>query len=261
MSTVAAKKPPVTGRDPNSTPASTTPSRATPRSATPGSTPAGPTHGRTRSFRTGTPVSARAAAGQRRESLAPPANNGATQSVEEEEAARGEKVAMLDDLKDRLAKAETASDDYRKQAEVLQARLDESTQEQVKYEEKCHEHEEQIEGLQNEMREATRKIRELEGIYETEHSAMVKDKEEMANREEELQMVIARLKDSLNQQKLTTEDETRSARSRKSTMPFFSPFWPARGTRLTPNVQPTQMEAVSPRPHPSNEAIRGTNPS
>lgn len=129
---------------------------------------------------------------------------------------------MLDDLKERLAKAETASEDYRKQAEVLQARLDEATQEQVKYEEKCHETEEQIETLQNEKREATRKIRELETIYETEHSAMVKDKEEMANREEELQMVIARLKDSLNQQKMSGEDETRSARSRKWALRFLT---------------------------------------
>lgn len=127
---------------------------------------------------------------------------------------------MLDDLKERLAKAETASEDFRKQAEVLQARLDEATQEQVKYEEKCHETEEQIEALQNEKREATRKIRELEAIYETEHSAMVKDKEEMANREEELQMVIARLKDSLNQQKMSGEDETRSSRSRKCASRF-----------------------------------------
>lgn len=122
---------------------------------------------------------------------------------------------MLDDLKERLAKAETASEEYRKQAEVLQSRLDEATQEQVKYEEKCHEHEEQIEGLQNEKREATRKIREWETIYETEHSAMVKEKDDMANREEELQMVIARLKDSLNQQKMTGDEEPRSSRSRK----------------------------------------------
>lgn len=128
---------------------------------------------------------------------------------------RAEHLAMLDDLKDRLAKAEMSSEEYRKQAEVLQARFDDVNKEHVKYEEKCHELEEQSEALQNEKREATRKIREMEAIYEAERSAMVKEKEEHANREEELQMVIARLKDSLNQQKMTPEDEPRPSRSSK----------------------------------------------
>ncbi|KAF3760626.1 hypothetical protein M406DRAFT_217692, partial [Cryphonectria parasitica EP155] len=198
----------ISGRDPNSTSSPmSTPSRTTPRSSTPNGNlaerPAG-NHARTRSFRTSTPVSARATAGQRRESLVPSTSGS---SVEEEEAARAEKLAMLDDLKDRLGKAEISSEEYRKQAEVLQARFDEVTKEQVKYEEKCHELEEQSEALQNEKREATRKIREMEAIYEAERSAMVKEKEDMANREEELQMVIARLKDSLNQQKMAGEDE------------------------------------------------------
>lgn len=216
MSTIATKKPPVTGRDPGSASSSSAAaSRATPRSSTPNGNladrPGAGSHARTRSFRTGTPVSARAAAG-RRESLAP-SPSGPT--VEEEETVRAEHLAMLDDLKDRLAKAEMSSEEYRKQAEVLQARFDDVNKEHVKYEEKCHELEEQSEGLQNEKREATRKIREMEAIYEAERSAMVKEKEEHANREEELQMVIARLKDSLNQQKMTPEDEPRSSRSSK----------------------------------------------
>lgn len=124
-------------------------------------------------------------------------------------------------MKDRLARAETTSEEYRKQAEVLQSRLDETVSEQVKYEEKCHEHEEQIEALQNEQREATRKIREMEAIYEAERSSMVKEKEEMSNREEQLQMIIARLKDSLNQKmsKEDNDDEVRSTRSLNPTSP------------------------------------------
>ncbi|KAJ0119217.1 hypothetical protein J7T55_013454 [Diaporthe amygdali] len=230
MSTVAAKKPPVTGRDPNSTLTSSSPSasRATPRSSTPTSSAAAAggsaqSHARSRSFRSGTPVSARAAAGQRRESPLSSTNGPSsnTANVEAEEAARAETVALLDDLKDRLAKAETTSEDYRKQAEVLQSKLDETISEQVKYEEKCHEHEEQIEALQNEQRESTRKIREMEAIYEAERSAMVKEKEEMSNREEQLQMIIARLKDSLNQKmsKEDNDDEIRSTRSLNPTSP------------------------------------------
>ncbi|PSR76081.1 hypothetical protein BD289DRAFT_463899 [Coniella lustricola] len=216
MATLAAKKPPVTGRDPGvASSTSPSPSRATPRSvASVGSlrdrAAGAPGHARTRSFRTSTPVSARSAAGQRRDSLLPPT---ADSTLEEEEAVRAEKLAMLDDLKDRLAKAEMSSEEYRKQAEVLQSRFDEVTKDQVKYEEKCHELEEQSEALQHEKREATRKIREMEAIYEAERSAMVKEKEDMANREEDLQMVIARLKDSLNQQKMSNDDEPRLSRS------------------------------------------------
>ncbi|KUI72910.1 hypothetical protein VM1G_08515 [Cytospora mali] len=222
MSTVAAKKTPVVGREPSSSvTSSSTTSRVTPRSSTPTSTTAAggsaPNHARSRSFRSGTPVSARAAAGQRRESPLSSTNGSGSNvaAVEAEEAARAETIAALDDLRERLAKAETASEEYRKQAEVLQSRFDEATKEQVKYEEKCHEHEEQIEALQNEQRESTRKIREMEAIYEAERSAMVKEKEDMSNREEELQMVIARLKDSLNQKmsKEDNDDEPRSSRS------------------------------------------------
>lgn len=224
MSTVAAKKTPVVGRDPTSSiTSSSSTSRATPRSSTPTTTPAAggsaPTHARSRSFRSGTPVSARAAAGQRRESPLASTNGSSSNNaaVEAEEAARAETIAAIDDLRERLSKAETASEDYRKQAEVLQSRFDEATKEQVKYEEKCHEYEEQIESLQNEHRESTRKIREMEAIYEAERSAMVKEKEDMSNREEELQMVIARLKDSLNQKmsKEDNDDEPRFSRSRK----------------------------------------------
>lgn len=228
MSTISAKKPPIPGRDPSSTASmsSSSTSRATPRSTTPGGTSptarpgsAADNHARTRSFRTGgAPISARQAAGERRKSLLPAGVNGSpnlnsVSSVEEEETVRAENIAALDDLKERLTRAEMSSEEYRKQAEVLQARFDDVTRDQVKYEEKCHELEEQTEALENEKREATRKIREMEAIYEAERSSIVKEKEEMANKEEELQMVIARLKDSLNQQKLVTDDDARSSRS------------------------------------------------
>lgn len=79
-------------------------------------------------------------------------------------------------------------------------------------EEKVHENEEQIEWLTNEKREAARQMREMEGIYEAERGAMMKEKEEMANREEEMQTVIQRLKDSLAQR---NSDEDRPSRQCK----------------------------------------------
>lgn len=139
---------------------------------------------------------------------------------EREDAARAETVALLDDLKDRLAKAEGASEQFKKQAEVLQSRLDDAIKEQAKLEEKVHENEEQLESLRNERREAGRQMREMEAIYEGERSAMSKEKEDMANREEEMQAVIQRLKDSLAQRTLNGDDEPRP--TRQCTLPVFT---------------------------------------
>lgn len=124
--------------------------------------------------------------------------------------ARAETVALIDDLKERLQKADITSEQYRKQAEVLQSRLDDALKEQAKLEERVHESEEQIEALRNEKREGARQMREMEAIYEAERSSMMKEKEEMANREEEMQTVINRLKDTLNQRNV--EDEYRPTR-------------------------------------------------
>ncbi|KAM7207609.1 hypothetical protein V8F20_002087 [Naviculisporaceae sp. PSN 640] len=212
------KKPPATGRE---TPTGT-PSRPSAKPATPTSTPASSSNlARNRSVRTSTPVSARAAASQRRESLlsngtTAAAGSGNAGNVEREESIRAETVALLDDLKDRLAKAETASETYKRQTEVLQSKLDEALKEQAKMEEKVHENEEQIEWLTNEKREAARQMREMESIYEAERSAMMKEKEEMANREEEMQTVIQRLKDSLAQR---NSDEDRPSRQSANNSP------------------------------------------
>ncbi|KAK3358872.1 hypothetical protein B0T25DRAFT_78318 [Lasiosphaeria hispida] len=206
------KKPPASGRE---TPTGT-PSRPTPRATTPSSAAATATGGvtRARSVRTGNPVSARAAVSQRRESLLSNGTSSITSGpsqtdVEREEAIRAETVALLDDLKERLSKAETASESYKRQTEVLQDKLDEALAEQAKLEEKVHESEEQIESLANEKREAARQMREMESIYEAERSAMMKEKDEMANREEQMQTVIQRLKDSLAQRNMDDDRPTR----------------------------------------------------
>lgn len=223
----AVKKPPATGRE---TPTGT-PQRPTPRASTPSSanSPGAAGANRTRSTRTGTPVSARVAASQRRESLLSngTAANGKGSSspsdFEREEAIRAETVAIIDDLKERLAEAESASETFKRQVEVLQSKLDDALKEQARLEEKVHESEEQIESLTNEKREIARQMREMENIYEAERSAMMKEKEEMANREEEMQAVIQRLKDSLAQR----NDEDRPSRQCRFYFLFFIIFFPA----------------------------------
>ncbi|EAQ85721.1 hypothetical protein CHGG_06974 [Chaetomium globosum CBS 148.51] len=210
----AVKKPPATGRE---TPTGT-PQRPGQRASTPTSagSPGAAGVARTRSTRTGTPVSARAAAHQRRESMlsnGPTMNGRGTNSpdIDREEAIRAETVAIIDDLKERLAKAESGFESYKRQTEVMQNKLDDAMKEQAKLEEKVHESDEQIESLRNEKREAARQMREMETIYEGERSAMMKEKDDMANREEEMQTVIQRLKDSLAQRNLDEDRPTRQS--------------------------------------------------
>ncbi|KAL8403567.1 hypothetical protein RB594_008723 [Gaeumannomyces avenae] len=218
MSAVAAKKPPVPSRDATASPTS----RSTPRTVNPGSPASVPTVPRRGSVRGAAPVTARAAVQSRRES---PLSNGVGGSgrnspapstpnaaaTEAEETARAEAVAAIDDLKERLTQAQNAGESQRRQAEVLQSRLDEAVAEQAKLEERVHEQEEFVETLRNEKREATRRIHELEGIYEAERGAMVREKEDFSNREEEMQAVIQRLKDSLAN-RTNGEDEARPSR-------------------------------------------------
>lgn len=116
-----------------------------------------------------------------------------------ESDARAETASAVEDLQQRLEKEEKLSEQHKKQIDVLQSKFEDAIKESAKLEEKVHEHEEQIETLRNEKREATRQIREMESIYESERSSILKEKEDMANREEEMQTVIQRLKDSLSQ--------------------------------------------------------------
>ncbi|KAI1053803.1 hypothetical protein LB507_007249 [Fusarium sp. FIESC RH6] len=191
----ATKKPPAGGvgrvshADSSSSPSPST-SRPTSRSTTPTSNG----HARTRSLRTTAPVSARAAIARRD-----------TLSASDSDA-RAEAAAAVEDLQKRLENEEKSSLQYKRQAEVLQSKLDEAVKESAKLEEKAHEYEEQIETLSNEKREVTRQMREMESIYESERSFILKEKEEMANREEEMQAMIQRLKDSLAQRNNVIEE-------------------------------------------------------
>ncbi|KAM0198304.1 hypothetical protein ACHAPI_004260 [Fusarium lateritium] len=210
----ATKKPPAGGvgrvsHADSSSSSSPSLSRSNSRSTTPTSNG----HSRTRSLRTTAPVSARAAIARRD-----------TLSAADSDA-RSEAAAAVEDLQKRLENEEKISLQYKRQAEVLQSKLDEAVKESAKLEEKAHEYEEQIETLNNEKREGTRQMREMESIYEAERSSILKEKEEMANREEEMQAMIQRLKDSLAQRNNFVE-ESRPSRQRTYTcltLPFAIP--------------------------------------
>jgi chromosome segregation ATPase len=150
-----------------------------------------------RSGANGTPISARASVRKPATSSTVTAARSARDIADED--ARAETINLIDDLKAQLQKTEEASSEYEKQVQMLQSRLDDAVKEQGKLEERLHEEEERIEGLENDKRESIRQKRELDTIYEAERAAVIKDKEATHVREEELQAIIQRLKESLAQ--------------------------------------------------------------
>lgn len=139
-------------------------------------------------------------------------------SADADNDARAETVALLDTLRDQLRRSEDVAGQYQKQAQVVQARLDEAVAEQGKLEDRLHESDEGLETLKNEKRDALRQKREMEAIYEAERSSMTKEREEYATREEEMSTIIQRLKNSLTE-KSATEEEKRLSR-RCESKPF-----------------------------------------
>ena len=124
-----------------------------------------------------------------------------------DEDARAQNAALIGELKEQLQKAETASEQYRKQLGVLQLRLDEAVSEQGKLEDQGHEKDGKIDKLNTEIRDHVRQIRDLEQSHEMERNAMLQEKEQQGSREEEMQATIQRLKESLAQRERTNPED------------------------------------------------------
>ncbi|EAW06416.1 uncharacterized protein ACLA_081000 [Aspergillus clavatus NRRL 1] len=180
--------------------------------------PSASTNGLSRSpsLRGSTPVSARAAARKPGRSSLSVSNVPKVASDSSEEEARAQNAALIEDLKQQLQKAESASEQYRKQLGVLQMRLDEAISEQGKLEDQGHERDSKIEALNGEIRDHVRQIRDLEQAHEMERNAMLQEKEQHASREEEMQATIQRLKESLAQKEMRINADNDKNISRSS---------------------------------------------
>ncbi|KAL9580195.1 MAG: hypothetical protein Q9212_004641 [Teloschistes hypoglaucus] len=115
----------------------------------------------------------------------------------QESDARAEQASIMDEYRDRASKAEAQSEDFQRQIQMIQSRLNESLAEHSKYEEQLHEREEKLVGLEDQVKQATRQRKELEHSIEAERNAMSKDQTEQKTREQELQAANQRLKDNL----------------------------------------------------------------
>ncbi|KAH8151989.1 uncharacterized protein LAJ45_03982 [Morchella importuna] len=186
--------------------------RGSSRSPTPtGAAAPAATAARRNTIRDGAPLA-------HRNSISSPlsARSAAKRSTEVQSEADLENAAMLEDLRSRLAQsesaAEAAAEEYAKQVKALQSRLEDALAEQIKMEEAAHQKDEIIEGIELQVKELTRAKRDQENIYEAERTAAQQEKEEMIEREEELNTIIQRLKDQLAQREKSPEPEVVESR-------------------------------------------------
>ncbi len=144
-----------------------------------------------------------------------------------EDDARAETVALIDELKSSLHKAETASEEYQRQLSVLQTRLEDALNEQGKLEEHLHECNDRVVALETEKRDSVRRMREMEGLFVSERAAMMKEREEQELRGEEMQSAIQRLKETLAQKdlRLNLEGDGGLSRSCRATFQRCIKAW------------------------------------
>lgn len=104
---------------------------------------------------------------------------------------------LIADLQEQVQRAEQASEQYRKQLEGMQQRLDEAASEQTASEERDYQRQTELDLLRAEMKESTRQRREIELAFEEDKQVFLQVREKQANKEAELQAVIGRLNEAL----------------------------------------------------------------
>ncbi|KAL8839926.1 MAG: hypothetical protein Q9176_004153 [Flavoplaca citrina] len=128
-------------------------------------------------------------------------------SYDSQEAdARAENASLMEELRQRVQKAESLSEEYQQQLQSLQNRLNDSLHDHGKLEDQLHERDGKIADYETQAKLAARQRRELESNFDFERRAMLQDQSDRKIVEEELRAVNQRLKDGL------AERESRSSR-------------------------------------------------
>src|SRR3954454_4539373 len=161
------------------------------------------------------PLSARAAAARRAGNRMSVGFGSASALSEDgaEEDARAEHAKLVAELKEQLQRAEFASEQYQKQLEVLQLRLDEVLIDQTRLEEHGHQRDAEIQMLQANAKDFARQRKEMEQFHEAEKALILKERDQQASREGELQVVIRRLNDTIRQRDIRFHDASPTGRS------------------------------------------------
>ncbi|KAK4948071.1 hypothetical protein LTR10_013125 [Elasticomyces elasticus] len=114
-----------------------------------------------------------------------------------DEEAKSANAQLIADLKEQVDRAEQASEQYRRQLEVMQQRLDEVAAEQTTAEERDYQRQTDLDRLKAQIKDSERQYRELEVTYNEDKDTFLQERDRQARREAELQAVISRLNETL----------------------------------------------------------------
>ena len=132
---------------------------------------------------------------------------------QEDEDERNANAQLMADLKEQVQRAEQASEQYRKQLEILQQRLDEATNEQTAAEERDFRRQTELDKLRAEVKDSARQRRELEMSNDSEKRMLLQDRERSIGKEAELQAVIGRLNERLRDKSIEKSNANRAGKS------------------------------------------------
>lgn len=129
---------------------------------------------------------------------------------DEENESKSANSQLIADLKEQVERAEQASEQYRRQLEALQQRLDEATDQQTAAEERDFATRTHIDKLLAEVKDSARQKRDIELNFESERSMLIQEKDRTSQREQELQSVVTRLTETLKTKSLERASTLRS---------------------------------------------------
>lgn len=135
----------------------------------------------------------------------------------EDEETKSANAQLIADLQEQVQRAERASEQYRKQLEVMQQRLDEAASEQTASEERDYQRQTELDRLKAEIKDSSRQHRELELAYNEDKQLFLQEREKQTNRESDLHAIINRLNETLRSR--GTERINASRNGRASALP------------------------------------------
>ncbi|EXJ95366.1 hypothetical protein A1O1_00487 [Capronia coronata CBS 617.96] len=140
----------------------------------------------------------------------------------EDDESKSVNAQLIADLKEQVQRAEQASEQYRKQLEMMQQRLDEAAAEQTSAEERDYQRQSELDRLKAEIKDLNRQRRELELAYSEDKQTFLHERERQAGKEADLQCVISRLNEALRTRSAERISASRSASNTNSPLPDTS---------------------------------------
>ena len=129
---------------------------------------------------------------------------------EQNEDDKSANVQIMAGLEAQVQRAEKASEQYRKQLESLQQRLDDATNEQTTAEEREYQRRTELDRLRADIKDGARQRREQEITSESEKRMLLQERERQTTREAELQSVIGRLNETLRNKGIEKTNASRA---------------------------------------------------